>query len=516
MDGLLFVIPSSWDAPVGAREVHGRQARRIGYPASNCWSVARIQLGRINLRQQFHRRYGVRCGAGCGLRLEQQDQDEGTELDENLRLNYHLRIDDRLPSNTEGEIPPPPYHVRHAQLLYFLCEFDREVLQGLLPPELTAAPTHTGMFCFYSAPDGRGITPYSAWFAGVNILGHDSPDGNFATYIFTGCFSDKAGEIFPSIYNARIRPGWTRQTWAGAFASGEAGIGREPIIRMAARIPPGIGRSIFGLNHYLGDHPKGGIIFYSVAISCQMIDVEPTALDILEHAPEDLQRFRPKGYVNTFAFADCSLTFSSPRLVTEAPELARADARRVSLLDALSRMGRAAVVLGRQGKVVHLNHQAEELLPRTMATIGRPFRASRASENALLSKLTERVIATENSPSADAVALSREGQAHALIVQAMRLDNELTGEPAVLLLFADPMDDQKGRPGAGLQLLGLTPGEARVAAFVGGGHSVKAAAQEFGIAENTARSVLKVAYEKLGIGKQSELAKIVARLEGVS
>jgi DNA-binding CsgD family transcriptional regulator len=435
-------------------------------------------------------------------------------LDDTLRLNYHLRTDHTLSSTGGGEIPPPPYHVRHVQLLYFLCEFDREVLEGLLPPDLQAAPTNTGMFCFYSAPDGRGLTPYSAWFAGVNILGHDSPDGNFATYIFTGCFSDKAGEVFPSIYNARIRPGRTRQTWAGAFACGEAGTDREPVIRMAARIPPGNGRSIFGLNHYLGSHPKGGLVFYSVAISCQTMDVEPTTLEILEHAPEVLQRFRPKAFVNTFAWADCSLTFSPPRLITESPELARADARRISLVDALSRMGRAAVVLGRDGRVVHLNHQAEELLPPTVAAIGKPFRASRASEDALVSKLIQRAMAAEYSPSGEAVALSREGQMHALIVQAMRLDNELTGEPAVLLLFTDPMHDQKGQPSAGLQLLGLTPGEARVAASVGAGRSVKDAAHELGITENTARSALKIAYEKLGIGKQSELAKIVARLEG--
>ena len=76
------------------------------------------------------------------------------------------------------------------------------------------------------------------------------------------------------------------------------------------------------------------------------------------------------------------------------------------------------------------------------------------------------------------------------------------------------MRNEKGQPTAGLQLLGLTPGEARVAAFVGGGRSVREAAQEFGIAESTARSVLKVAYQKLRIGKQSELAKIAARLEG--
>jgi DNA-binding CsgD family transcriptional regulator len=482
--------------------------------ASSCWSKATNRLSARQLRRRVHRHNSVRRVA-CELRLEERPTTEETELDENLRLNYHLRTDGTLLSNDEGEIPPPPHLVRHGQLLYFLCEFDRELLEGLLPSELKPAPTNTGMFCFYSAPDGRGLTPYSAWFAGVNVVGHDSPDGNFATYIFTGCFSDRAGEVFPSIYNARIRPGWTRQTWAGAYASGEAGTGSEPIIRMAARIPPGNGRPTFGLNHYLGRHPKGGIVFYSVAISCQMIDVEPTALDILEHAPEDLRRFQPKGFVNTFAFADCSLTFSLPRLVTDAPELAQADSRRVSLLDALSRMGRAAVILGRSGEVLHLNYQAEELLPPTMATTGKPFRASRPSENARLRNLTQRASAAQNSPDGEALALSREGQAHALIVQAMRLDNEVTGEPAVLLLFTDPMSDQKGQPSAGLQLLGLTPGEARVAAFVGGGRSVKEAAQELEIAESTVRSVLKIAYEKLGIGKQSELGKIVARLEGV-
>ena len=430
-------------------------------------------------------------------------------MDEGLRLNYHLRTSGPSLGTGHGEIPSPPYHVRHGQLLYFLCEFDPDVLQGLLPPELTVAPTNTGMFCLYSALDGRGITPYSAWFAGVNVLGHDSPDGNFATYIFAGCFSDKAGEVFPTIYNDRIRAGWTRQTWAGAFVSGEAGTGREPTVRMGARILPGTGRPIFGLNHYLGHHPQGGIVFYSVAISCQMIDVEPTTLEILQDAPEELQRFRPKRYVNTFSFAYCSLTFSPPRLVSDAP-----DARRTGLLDALSRIGRAAVILGRNGDVLHLNDQAEMLLPRTMAEAGKPFRPGRASDNAVLSKLITQALAADNGSAREAIALSRDGRENALIVQAMRIEHDTPGQPAVLLLFTDPMRNEKGQPTAGLQLLGLTPGEARVAAFVGGGRSVREAAQEFGIAESTARSVLKVAYQKLRIGKQSELAKIAARLEG--
>ena len=84
----------------------------------------------------------------------------------------------------------------------------------------------------------------------------------------------------------------------------------------------------------------------------------------------------------------------------------------------------------------------------------------------------------------------------------------------VILLLADTLRAQRGRPSAGLQILGLTPGEARVAALVGSGRPVKDAARELGITESTARSALKVAYEKLRIRKQSELAKVVARLEG--
>jgi DNA-binding CsgD family transcriptional regulator len=122
------------------------------------------------------------------------------------------------------------------------------------------------------------------------------------------------------------------------------------------------------------------------------------------------------------------------------------------------------------------------------------------------------MISGETNIISDPVALETGGRT--LIVQAMRLENEMVGEPVVILLLADPMRAQRGRPSAGLQILGLTPGEARVAALVGSGRPVKDAAHELGITESTARSALKIAYEKLRIGKQSELAKVVARLEG--
>jgi DNA-binding CsgD family transcriptional regulator len=68
--------------------------------------------------------------------------------------------------------------------------------------------------------------------------------------------------------------------------------------------------------------------------------------------------------------------------------------------------------------------------------------------------------------------------------------------------------------GPALELLGLTPAEARIAALVGGGESPREAADALGVTYNTVRSSLKLVFDKLGVGRQSELARVVARLAG--
>ncbi|MDU0959370.1 MAG: helix-turn-helix transcriptional regulator, partial [Bradyrhizobium sp.] len=61
-------------------------------------------------------------------------------------------------------------------------------------------------------------------------------------------------------------------------------------------------------------------------------------------------------------------------------------------------------------------------------------------------------------------------------------------------------------------VLGLTLGEARVAALVGAGLPPRDAANRLGIAEDTARNVLKRVFQKVGISRQSELVGLLARL----
>ncbi|MGH1569520.1 hypothetical protein ACRAWG_01170 [Methylobacterium sp. P31] len=58
----------------------------------------------------------------------------------------------------------------------------------------------------------------------------------------------------------------------------------------------------------------------------------------------------------------------------------------------------------------------------------------------------------------------------------------------------------------------LTLGEARLAALVGAGAAPADAAAALGIADATARTVLKRVFEKIGVSRQSELAALLGKL----
>lgn len=87
----------------------------------------------------------------------------------------------------------------------------------------------------------------------------------------------------------------------------------------------------------------------------------------------------------------------------------------------------------------------------------------------------------------------------------------LTRARAVVLLM-NPTADGIPDPSLIRDVLGVTLGEARIAALVGSGLSPKEAAERLGIAEETARSVLKRVFSKVGVSRQSELAAMMARL----
>ena len=80
-----------------------------------------------------------------------------------------------------------------------------------------------------------------------------------------------------------------------------------------------------------------------------------------------------------------------------------------------------------------------------------------------------------------------------------------------LVLLVDACAGGAPDPALVRDILGLTLGEARVAALVGSGLAPRAAAEKLGIAESTARTVLKRVFAKAGVSRQSELVALFGK-----
>ncbi|WOH47319.1 helix-turn-helix transcriptional regulator [Bradyrhizobium sp. sBnM-33] len=87
----------------------------------------------------------------------------------------------------------------------------------------------------------------------------------------------------------------------------------------------------------------------------------------------------------------------------------------------------------------------------------------------------------------------------------------LTNTRAIVLVIEQKLDEPPD-PTLVRDVLGLTLGEARIAALVGSGLPPREAAERLGIAEDTARNLLKRVFSKVGVSRQSELVGLLAKL----
>lgn len=85
-------------------------------------------------------------------------------------------------------------------------------------------------------------------------------------------------------------------------------------------------------------------------------------------------------------------------------------------------------------------------------------------------------------------------------------------QPPFCALVAAPPDAGGESLEVFRKALGLTPAEARLAARLRFGQSLKEAAEELGISVNTARNQLKSIFEKLGVNRQADLIRHLAEL----
>lgn len=190
------------------------------------------------------------------------------------------------------------------------------------------------------------------------------------------------------------------------------------------------------------------------------------------------------------------------------------------LSDALSRLGIGVFALDSLGRVVFSNPSAQRLVGDQIQLVNGALRMGTSSQRSEIEPALARALKGGFAVSTDTkpFLLHRTSSQRPLAVYLLPIrlaenpaEQFLTNTRAIVLVI-DPRTDEPADPGIVRDVLGLTLGEARVAALICAGLTSREAAEKLGIAEETARSVLKRVFSKVGVSRQSELSALLTKL----
>ena len=190
-----------------------------------------------------------------------------------------------------------------------------------------------------------------------------------------------------------------------------------------------------------------------------------------------------------------------------------------TIAKAFDALDRPAFVLDHEHRPVVVNRSAGPLVDRYFTQDDDKLRPRRAEDSAGFTSAIHAAHAAPEALPRPATVSDGNGSKVALWTVPLVGDSARSlGIPKpdrhVLVVGQRVRDGQAVDPVFIRDMLGLTLGESRLASLLAAGRSVKEAAAELGITEGTARIVLKRAFARLGVHRQSELVARVAALEG--
>lgn len=416
-------------------------------------------------------------------------------------------------------IPPPPYQLRGIEFVQIGVAFDAAAIAPLLPAGVVMVEGVTGGFYCYSAPAGWGIAPYTACLVFVDVEGHDSADGSNGRAVLAGFYSERAEVALRRYIRLPVLPGGARLHSEGDRTVAHGLRGDREVIRLVVEKEQPASEFRSGVHHYLGSIDGTTISAMPVAFSLPFSPATAVSVDVLADDP-NLRRLVPTRLIWGGHHRDASITLGAPSQLPVPPDVIAAGETRVGVLSVLGDLGKAGFLVDRTGRVLFANDVARNLLGDGISISHDRLRADlREDQKALDALIDAAVNYGVQSPSLRPVAIRRQNSQSPLIVRSIAIGSRRPGErsPAtdVAILVTDPDRKNRAPSQQTLQLLGLTPAEARMACLVGSGVAPREAADRLGNTERTVRFMLSKVFDKLNISRQSELATLVAQLSEV-
>ncbi len=403
------------------------------------------------------------------------------------------------------DAPTPPYLFILENLIYSCYRFAPGAAAPFLPLDVAADASCTAIICIYRNGPGWGPAHATGGFLSVVVDGFPAPDTGQAAWMLGGFITEPAATL-QSRYYAPFRPGHSEIRIEGRRVTGDLWSEAGPVCQMVIDLNDGPASENSTGDRYLGRNAAGEETSSIWNVTGPALGAKFTSLTFGEAAPPDWRALAPVhlewGTLNQNMLINMS--FPEPLRGRSAPTSP------IALLRALDGMRRAAMVVTRFGQILHLNETARPLVKGTsLAALGRIALTLAKEQSRFLEVLDGQRPSASRAP----FILPRADGASPLILQVAPLEPAIAEAGEMLVLLTDP-DQRRDPPRADLlQLLGLTPAEARVASLVGSGQTPREAALRLNLSEATVRSTLKVVYSQLGVNRQAELVQLMGRLD---
>ncbi len=404
--------------------------------------------------------------------------------------------------------PTQPYVLQTNHLVVVEVALDPALVRATLPDHLEPSADGLGFVLFYTAGGSGDEPPSSACYAGVFLKGRDAPDGSPGIFVAHGYYSSEENLAVSRSYSLRFVLGSAEIAVDGDEVKASGGEKGSPVIALRLARRPDRPPLTLGTHQYYGER-EGGLTTYSLAFAARVFPCEIAAFEPTASAPPLLRALAAGSVIRAMYVPSMPLSFSRPRPIASHEPVTSSDASHRAILDVLSDLGRAAAIVREDGTVLFMNLQGHSAIGALLRA-GRIAAKSAEEQKSLALLIADAAHGRLHSP-ADRMVLHR-GADDLLLVQAANYRGGWRGHPTALLLLNDPRERIDGSALGGLQLLGLTHAEARIAAAIGDGQSAGEAAAALGLSQHTVRSTLKLIYSKLTISKQTELARLVEQL----
>ena len=236
-----------------------------------------------------------------------------------------------------------------------------------------------------------------------------------------------------------------------------------------------------------------------------------------------IQRAPHQGHVDTQDLA--VLRHLQPHMAQAARTYLKFDnvlSRTQSISAGLDRLRDGIFIIGGDGKAVHLNAAAEAICRENdgLALAAGRLAARSAQDGRALDQAIGAMLkpACEDRVCESHIAISRPSGRPPYIVTVapaprQEADRFETIGAAAILIVADPT--RSGQPATEIlkDAYGLSPAEAEVASDLANGHTARQIADDRGVSIATVRSQIQSVLQKTGLRRQSDLVRLLSRLD---